>query len=427
MAEPNYNNQVLNAAQEHIREFFDKNIPAEYVYHDLTHTLNVVAEVREISSRSEVTEKEAELLELAAWFHDTGYDKGPENHEKRGAEYATAFLAKYNYSTEDLATIKRLIMATQVVYHPQDLLEGIISDADLSHLGKKTYWDRCGRVRQELLMTRSLLMSEQEWVDFELSFMNEHRYFTFVAEQMYNKRKLKHIKQLRKQKLRLNPKEITSVDDLARRDKTKDKIKVKKKKKKKKKTKISSEVITKKDSALKELNLGRGVETMFRTTYKTHINLSSMADSKANIMLSINAIIISIVLPQLVPNFEETPKLIIPTIILLLVCLVAMVYATLSTRPKITEGKFTREDIEEKRSNLLFFGNFYSMKMEDYHWGMTEMIKDSDFLYSSMTRDLYWLGIVLAKKYRYLSRCYQVFMYGMIVSVAAFAVAFLLF
>jgi hypothetical protein len=266
-------------------------------------------------------------------------------------------------------------------------------------------------------------MSEQEWVDFDLNFMNEHRYFTFVAEQMYNKRKLKHIKQLRKQKLRLNPKEITSVDDLVRRDKTKDKVK----KKRKKKPKISSEVLAKKDFALKEMNLGRGVETMFRTTYKTHINLSSMADSKANIMLSINAIIISIVLPQLVPNFETTPKLIIPTIILLFVCLVAMVYATLSTRPKITEGKFTREDIEKKRSNLLFFGNFYSMDMEDYHWGMTEMIKDSDFLYSSMTRDLYWLGIVLAKKYRYLSRCYQVFMYGMIIAVIAFAAAFLLF
>jgi len=427
MAQSDYNNQILDSTQEYIREFFDKRIPAEYVYHDLTHTLNVVAEVREICSRCELKEKELHLLELAAWFHDTGYDKGAENHEIRGGEYAADFLAQFKYSPEDIETIKRIIMATQIPYEPQDLLEEIISDADLSHLGKKTYWDRCGRVRQELLMTKSLVMSEQEWVDFELAFMNHHRYFTPAADKMYNKRKLKHIKQLRKQKLRLNPKEVTSVDDLAKRDKTKDKPKKKAAKKKKKKAKFPLASGSKKDSALKELNLGRGVETMFRTTYKTHINLSAMADNKANIMLSINAIIISIVLPQLVPNFESTPKLIFPTIILLGVCLVAMVYATLATRPKITEGKFTREDIEKKRSNLLFFGNFYSMKMSDYHWGMTEMIKDSDFLYSSMTRDLYWLGIVLAKKYRYLSRCYQVFMYGMIFAVFSFAVAFLFF
>ena len=422
MAEPDFNNQILNDTQEHIREFFDKKIAAEYVYHDLTHTLNVVEETREIGSKSNISKKEMELLEIAAWFHDTGYDEGAENHEQRSSQYAIDFLAAYNYSPEDIATITQLIMATQMPHNPQNLLEQIISDADMSHLGKKIYWDRCGRVRQELLMTKSVVMSEQEWVDFELDFMINHQYSTPVANELFNKQKLKHIKQLRKQKLRLNPTEITSVDDLARRDKTK-----KRKKKKKKRKKIPANLVISKDAELKELNLGRGVETMFRTTYRTHVNLSSIADNKANIMLSINAIIISIVLPQLVPNFDETPKLILPTVILLIVCLASMVYATLSTRPKITEGKFTREDIEKKRSNLLFFGNFYSMKMEDYHWGMMEMIKDSDFLYSSMTRDLYWLGIVLAKKYRYLSQCYQVFMYGMIIAVMAFAVVFILF
>jgi len=92
--------------------------------------------------------------------------------------------------------------------------------------------------------------------------------------------------------------------------------------------------------------------------------------------------------------------------------------------PKITEGKVTRKDIEEKKSNLLFFGNYYNMKIEDFHWGITEMIKDSDFLYNSMTRDLYYLGIVLAKKYRYLRTCYRIFMYGLIFSVIAFAISF---
>ena len=165
---------------------------------------------------------------------------------------------------------------------------------------------------------------------------------------------------------------------------------------------------------------------MYRTTYRTHINLSSIADNKANIMLSINAIVISITLSSLTPRFGTNPKLIFPTIFLLAVCLLAVVFATLSTRPKITEGIFTRQDIQNKKSNLLFFGNFYNMELEDFHWGMMEMIKDSDFLYSSMTRDLYFLGVVLAKKYRYLRICYGIFMYGLIVSVIVFAIAMLL-
>ena len=164
---------------------------------------------------------------------------------------------------------------------------------------------------------------------------------------------------------------------------------------------------------------------MYRTTYRTHVNLSSIADNKANIMLSINAIIISIVVANLVPKIPGDYRLAVPTLILVAVCLIALVYAILSTRPKVTEGRATREDVAQKRTNLLFFGNFYQMDLEDFHWGMMEMIKDSDFLYSSMTRDLYYLGVVLAKKYRFLRICYNVFMYGLIVAVTAFAMAFL--
>jgi hypothetical protein len=115
----------------------------------------------------------------------------------------------------------------------------------------------------------------------------------------------------------------------------------------------------------------------------------------------------------------------IPTIILTITCLISMVYATLSTRPKVTEGKVTKEAIRQRKANLLFFGNFHSMTLEEFQWGVNEMLKDPEFLYSSMSRDLYFLGIVLAKKYRYLSYCYNVFMYGLIISVLAFVVSFL--
>ena len=64
------------------------------------------------------------------------------------------------------------------------------------------------------------------------------------------------------------------------------------------------------------------------------------------------------------------------------------------------------------------------MELKDYEWGVEEMIKDEDFLYSSMTRDIYWLGKVLAKKYRYLSICYGVFMYGLIITVVLFLVSY---
>ena len=169
---------------------------------------------------------------------------------------------------------------------------------------------------------------------------------------------------------------------------------------------------------------GRGVETMYRTTYRTHTNLSSMADSKANLMLSVNAIVISILASSLLPKLKDNPEMVLPTILLLLTCLGSMIFATLATRPKVTEGKVTREAIKQRKANLLFFGNFYNMPLEDFQWGVNEMLKDPEFLYSSMSRDLYFLGIVLAKKYRYLSICYNIFMYGLIIAVLSFVVSF---
>jgi hypothetical protein len=165
---------------------------------------------------------------------------------------------------------------------------------------------------------------------------------------------------------------------------------------------------------------------MFRTTYRSHTNLSTLADNKANIMLSINGIIISIVISSLVPKLSSEHRLIIPTFVLLAVCLTSLVFAILASSPKVTSGVYSREDIKNRTSNLLFFGNFYKMPIEDYHWGVMEMIKDNDFLYSSMTRDLYYLGIVLALKYKLLRICYMVFMLGLIAAVLAFGIAFVL-
>jgi hypothetical protein len=143
-------------------------------------------------------------------------------------------------------------------------------------------------------------------------------------------------------------------------------------------------------------------------------------------MLSVNAIVISILISNLLPKLNsENKELVIPTIMLTATCLGSMIFATLSTRPKVTEGTVTKEAIKQRKANLLFFGNFYNMPLDDFQWGVNEMLKDPDFLYSSMSRDLYFLGKVLAQKYKYLSICYNIFMYGLIISVLAFGISYL--
>jgi predicted metal-dependent HD superfamily phosphohydrolase len=405
---------LLKETETFIQAFFAENVPDKYIFHNFEHTVQTVAAVKAIAEGCQIAEQDIQLLQLATWFHDTGYAQGPENHEERSCNNAERFL-RGKIPDKDLQTVLNCIRVTKVPQQPANLLEQIICDADLSHLGMDIYWDRTGKLRQEFILTRDQVMSDQDWIDFELNFMLSHEYHTAVAKEMLNKRKGKHIQRLLKQKRRLNPGKAPTMQELSLLDEQN-------------KSGDIEKVLRESETELKLARFGRGVETMYRTTYRTHTNLSSMADSKANIMLSVNAIVISILVSNLLPKLLDDAnkfnmQLGIPSGMLLATCLCSMVFATLSTRPKVTEGKVTREAIKQRKVNLLFFGNFYNMPLEDFQWGVNEMLKDPEFLYGSMSRDLYFLGIVLAKKYRYLSICYNIFMFGLILSLLAFGVA----
>ena len=100
-----------------------------------------------------------------------------------------------------------------------------------------------------------------------------------------------------------------------------------------------------------------------------------------------------------------------------------MILSILATRPNVTSGEFTKEDVENQKVNLTFFGNFHKMKLKEFEWAIEELLKDKDYVYKSLTKDLYFLGKVLERKYRILRVTYTIFMIGIIVSVIAFGFA----
>ena len=168
------------------------------------------------------------------------------------------------------------------------------------------------------------------------------------------------------------------------------------------------------------LGTSRGIETLFKAQYRVNMDLSSLADAKSNIMISINGIIISIILASISPKIDANPWLLIPTIILLIGCLTSMVYAVLAARPRVSSEAITLEEVRQSKANILFFGNFARLTEDDYLEGMTELIKNTDLAYLNMMRDTYGLGKVLIKKYRLLRVAYTVFMFSLIIGVLSF-------
>ena len=174
------------------------------------------------------------------------------------------------------------------------------------------------------------------------------------------------------------------------------------------------------------LGTSRGIETMFGTSYRVHQDLVGLADAKANIMISVNGLIISITLAALAPRMGGLPLLVLPVGILLVGCLIALVYAVLAARPRVSNQPLTLDDIERNDANILFFGNFVNLSEEDFVEGMRDLMMTPDHLYINMVRDLYGLGQVLKKKFNLLRISYTVFMFALIIGVGGFVVVFAL-
>jgi hypothetical protein len=292
------------------------------------------------------------------------------------------------------------------------LIEQILCDADLYHLGTDEFKTKSKLLREELTGFFKKDVSKKQWRKININFLENHKYFTDYARRKLQPVKDKNLKDVKDPKDNgKKPKKVKGDKDVmasfAEPQKDPATTAAKKKDKDNEKTE-------------------RGISTVFRIVAGNQSNLSQMADSKANILISVNSIILTIIISVLLRTLENNTNLIIPTIILLIVCVAAIVFSILATRPNVSTGKFTKEDIHEKRTNLLFFGNFHQMSLPDYDWAMKEMLNDKEYLYSSMIKDIYFLGVVLAKKYQYLRISYSIFMYGLIIAVLAFALALII-
>ncbi|MGI9552133.1 MAG: Pycsar system effector family protein [Aurantibacter sp.] len=387
---------IIQKAQQFAREVLSKKLDPSFQYHNLTHTERVVKSVEELLDHHELMDSEREALLLAAWLHDTGYTKGVDEHEEESCAIATEFLEREAYDKKLIEKVCQFIRCTKMGAIPETLPEMILKDADASHFAKNSFMETTATLRNEWAQQGLKSYSDVEWLDENIKFFTEyHQFYTDYAKENWQPGKDGNLKKLKKDKKAI--KEIAKKEAL--------------------KAKFKSE------------SPDRGIQTLFRVTLKNHLTLSDIADTKANILLSVNAIIISVALSNLIPKLDNPSNtyLIYPTLIFIVFSVVSMIMAVLATRPNITSGKFSKKDVENKKVNLLFFGNFHKMSLGEYEWAIQELVKDKEYIYSSLTKDLYFLGLVLNRKYKILRWTYTIFMIGIILSVLAFGVAFRFF
>lgn len=388
--------ELLEKTDRYISKLFDNELPKTCIYHNYVHTKRVFKSTQEIIDNSEENLKDEEklILQLAALLHDIGYVDGTNDHELRSAEMAEVFLKEQAVEQHIIDQVKNVILATDMAVEPQTYLEKVLRDADASHFAKAYFPEASEYLRQELKIKGIKEFTEEEWNKANIEmFTVKHRFYTTYAQENWKPKKDSNLNELTKAR--------------------------KKAKKARKKEKIKAQI--------KDASPEKGIQSMYRIALRNHIKLSDIADTKANILLSVNAIVISLALANLIPKLESPSNahLIYPTAVFVLFAMISMIMSIIATRPNVTRGEFNKEDVKLKKVNLLFFGNFHKMKLEDYEWAIGEMLQDKEYIYSALTKDLYFLGVVLDRKYKLLRITYNIFMIGIIISVCTFAIFFI--
>ena len=381
------NSTILEKSYQYTKEYFARQDQDSFSYHNWDHTLRVLNAVKNmIFVDTTIDDRSALQLQIAALFHDIGYFTDCKNHEQVSADMAAEFLSSHAFPSEDIKEIQQLILATRPDWKAGNKKQYILRDADMSGLASKNYMTIAEGLRQEKNNDNSPQeIDEEKWIKENIQFLSSYQYESEVGQQLFDKGRKKNIKRLKKKKKEMD-----------------------------------------KESRVQTIASSKSAQTQLKTALRNHIDLSSIADNKANMMLSINAMILTIGLPLLVNTINQYPKMVFPILLLSLVSIISMIFATLATRPINMKGLTNLSDIPQKKSNLFFFGNFYKMKFDDFDKGIKQVIADDQILDNSITRDLFFLGKALGKKYDHLRLCYNIFMYGLAITMILAAVLILI-
>jgi predicted metal-dependent HD superfamily phosphohydrolase len=390
---------VLRGVHDHVTQLLLPLKQQGYAYHNLEHTLHVVESAILLKEKEKVHDEQAELIIIAAYFHDTGIAVDYKNHEDVSKKLASNYLHSIAYPLNKIEEVQSLIQITKPDSISVSLSEQILRDADLSNLGSERYFKVLKKLKQEWKNHRpDLLKNNNEvYYNYALEFLDKHNYLTRSAREIWNHQKLANranllnlIKKSRKKNVAMKEEKI-------------------------KKTKASS--------LLADSKVG---QMIFKTSLRNHIDLSSLADSKASTMLSVNTLIITIALPIMIPRIQEFPLLGIPASILLITCVSSIFYATLVTRPIKMNGLTSIETLQNGNGDLFFFGNFFKMPFDQYKKGIEYTLENANYLDESIIRDLYFSGIALGKKYGQLRICYTIFISGVLLAAVGFFIIMLL-
>lgn len=407
----NYVDKVELYATKIITEEFSEKL----VFSDIEHVHKVVSGVKTISEAENLNTDEKEIVLLAAWFSSLGFKDfekwgkvdGPrpffENCSECSIIEARKYLESQDYAKDKLNRVISTLQDAAPFKTPTTNLGKVLADAITIEWATKKGKKRVEMRYQEMLLLDMISTNKDSFYENILNYLEGHEYHTNYGKNVLEEKKQSLIAKIKKERKEIQKQEQSIL---------------------KKELDISDAELKKLKKSLKSVKGRdeRGIQTMFRTTSRNHYTLNQMVDRKANIMISVNAIILSLIISRIIGNIDTFCIHNSPILVLLISSVISIVFSIIAITPSRSHGEFTEKEVRAKQGNLLFFGNYHNMSFRDYNWGMLQMLNDSDYLYTSMIKDQYFLGQQLERKYRFIRKSLYVFMFGLIGTVIFFLI-----
>lgn len=392
-----------------------ENLSAKIVYHDISYTHRMVAAIQEICAEEKIAKDERDFLVGTGWLVNLGFTSPGILSENEGLEHffrksyessikiSKEFFKEHPLDPERENKMLSLMEEVMPQNEVKTSLGQILADAITADWGHPKSKRHIKKLYEEFLLVGAISYSKSTWYDNVLDYLRTHQFYTNYGHRVLSEGKLSLISKIEKEKKDLDKKASTII---------------------KKELNIRDDELKKLQKSLSSVKGrdDRGIQTLFRTTSRNHYTLNQMVDRKASIMISINAILLSLIISRTIGTIDTFCIHNSPILIMLLTSIVSMVFAVSAITPFKTQGTFTESEIREKKGNLLYYGNFHNMDIRDFEWGMLEMLNDGNFLYSSMVRDLYFLGKTLHKKSRMIRLSLGLFILGLVLSTLLFVI-----
>ena len=384
------------AAGQFVKSYYDNN-PADNVFFSYGFLSEIAKEARHIAKSLDLRDMEYQNSIVAAWFSFSAVADLCSATATKSGQLLNEFYRQTGYPAQERTIIENAIKAYVENRYAETKIQKVTSDAINSRLSSVNFVENIILLKEESNRLAGTGKSELFFLKYYLELFIKKKYYTEYAIENYSMQREKNFQLLEKRIHKLESTERSAFPDHAKAN--------------------NGMALTNKET-----------EDLFKIAFRNYNQLVSVADSKASLLINVNSIIISFMLAFVLSKVERYTFLLWPTILLLVVCMVTILFSILASRP---QKNSLLEDKNSHSYQRFFFGSFDLIdpsfrhaNWEEYYNQLNELFNNSkENVYMEIYKESFNVRKVLSKKFNYLSRAYWVFILGLIGAIIAFVVA----